>query len=66
MRPEVNMKTKVIKGTNPTFISFNNEEIGRGSRIAISKSNNKKSRATRKKRKEKGNREDLIGSNPHS
>jgi len=41
-------------------------EIGRGNNIAISKSKRINKIATRKNRKEKGRREDFIGSNPHS
>lgn len=39
---------------------------GNGNKIAISKSNRRNKSATRKNRKEKGNREDLMGSKPHS
>jgi len=39
---------------------------GRIKSRAISKSNIRNKMATRKNRKEKGRREDLIGSNPHS
>lgn len=40
--------------------------IGKGSKIAISTSKIKKITAIKKKRKEKGRRGDLKGSNPHS
>lgn len=39
---------------------------GRGNKRAISKSNSKKSIATKKNRNENGTRADLRGSNPHS
>lgn len=42
------------------------EAHGRGSRSAISRSNNKKVMATRKNFIEKGRRADPMGSNPHS
>lgn len=39
---------------------------GRGSRRAISRSNNRNVMATRKNFIEKGRRAELVGSNPHS
>ena len=56
----------MINGKNTLFTFFIKEEIGKGRRIAISRSKSKKRRATKKNRKENGNREDFIGSNPHS
>lgn len=51
---------KVVRGDESWF------PHGRGSRRAISRSNRRKRIATRKKRREKGNRAEPRGSNPHS
>jgi len=56
----------MVNGKNVVLILVKIVENGRGSKIAISKSNKRNKSATKKKRKEKGRRDDLIGSNPHS
>ena len=48
------------------FIEDETVEAGRGKSKAISRSKSRNSIATRKNRKENGNRADFRGSNPHS
>lgn len=56
---------KVPLSSGSMIVLFERER-GRGMRSTISMSNTRKMTASKKKRREKGSRADLFGSNPHS
>lgn len=60
----MNRKIKLVKTQEKILIKFSDEIIG--SNRVISTSKIKKITAIRKNRKEKGNRAEFLGSNPHS